>query len=345
MGAGRRNEPFMSPRKSLFVKLGVILAPFAVSAALYPLLDPFRVICGYDRWPPESHDVALNRDFVSTEKFLHEGKPMGYDSFVLGSSRSEALLCSDWKAYLPDSKPYHFDASSESLFGIHGKVRLLDELGSPVKHALLVIDNDVVQFTRDQDGHLFIKHPRVSRGSRLKFQAEFFKAYMSDGFWLTYLPKAAGIDRPSGPLRENDPRAFEVDPVTNDVRFTDLDRRLAADPDAFYRERSEKFRDRETENRIKGSTPIGDESRAMLREIRDILQRRGADVHVIINPHYDQAPFNPQNLEYLQELFGKDRVFDFSGVNEFTAEMRNFYDPSHYRPVVGREILRRVYGR
>ena len=30
-------------------------------------------------------------------------------------------------------------------------------------------------------------------------------------------------------------------------------------------------------------------------------------------------------------------------MNEFTAQIGNYYEDSHYRPLVGREILRRIY--
>jgi hypothetical protein len=45
----------------------------------------------------------------------------------------------------------------------------------------------------------------------------------------------------------------------------------------------------------------------------------------------------------LSGIFGTERVFDFSGVNEFTTDFRNYYEESHYRPQVAREILKRIY--
>ena len=40
---------------------------------------------------------------------------------------------------------------------------------------------------------------------------------------------------------------------------------------------------------------------------------------------------------------GEENVFDFSGVNEFTNEMTNYYETSHYRPKVCKELLRIIY--
>ena len=42
---------------------------------------------------------------------------------------------------------------------------------------------------------------------------------------------------------------------------------------------------------------------------------------------------------------GAENVFDFSGVSEFTSDYRNYYDDSHYRPNVTREVLNVAYGK
>jgi hypothetical protein len=45
----------------------------------------------------------------------------------------------------------------------------------------------------------------------------------------------------------------------------------------------------------------------------------------------------------LQKVFGNNNVFDYSGVNDYTNSIYNYYEASHYRPVVGRQILEAVY--
>ena len=34
---------------------------------------------------------------------------------------------------------------------------------------------------------------------------------------------------------------------------------------------------------------------------------------------------NESDLIYLKDTFGEDNVFDFSGINEFTNDYRNYY--------------------
>ena len=81
----------------------------------------------------------------------------------------------------------------------------------------------------------------------------------------------------------------------------------------------------------------------MLQEIFDIFTKHKTNYKVIINPLYDQVKFNNQDLNYLIQLFGKDKVFDFSGVNKFTNDYKNYYETEHYRPTVANEVMKEIY--
>ena len=43
--------------------------------------------------------------------------------------------------------------------------------------------------------------------------------------------------------------------------------------------------------------------------------------------------------------FGKENVYDFSGINEFTEDYHNYYEAGHYRPLLGNKLLERIYKR
>ena len=63
----------------------------------------------------------------------------------------------------------------------------------------------------------------------------------------------------------------------------------------------------------------------------------------MISPLYNKMKLHNEDLEYLKKVFGETNVFDFSGINKFTNDYRNYYESSHYRPHVAREILKIVY--
>lgn len=43
------------------------------------------------------------------------------------------------------------------------------------------------------------------------------------------------------------------------------------------------------------------------------------------------------------EIFGKDHVFNISGVNGFTESMYNYYEPQHYRPHIANALMDAAY--
>ena len=51
---------------------------------------------------------------------------------------------------------------------------------------------------------------------------------------------------------------------------------------------------------------------------------------------------NPE-VEQLKELFGAENVYDFSGINKYTNNIRNYYEGAHYRPCLGRQLLDSIY--
>ena len=56
---------------------------------------------------------------------------------------------------------------------------------------------------------------------------------------------------------------------------------------------------------------------------------------------YDQQCINPDDIALLRDIFGPDRVFDFTGT--WNEDMRNFYDPSHVRPSIGDKMIEVMY--
>ena len=88
---------------------------------------------------------------------------------------------------------------------------------------------------------------------------------------------------------------------------------------------------------------IGDEQAQLLRQIAALLHRHRTKVRLIISPDYDQLKLNPADKAALDHLFGRGVVFDFSGINAYTADYHNYYERGHYRPILGERLLQAVY--
>jgi hypothetical protein len=343
----------MSERKELekfTVRSLLFLAPFLALAAPFLAFDPFRILYRYDDYYDQHGEphVNLNRDYVSTELYLANREREEYDAFVFGNSRSSAFLCGDWAAHLDAARPFHFDAYGESLAGIWGKVRLIDELEGSLRYALLLLDRETLETTVHR-GHLFIKHPAVSDNSWWDFYKTSAKAYLSDLFFLKYaylrlFGQSRGYMAGSADNPFIDDIMVEFTPGTNDLYLRHLDEQIRDDPDAYYREHADQFQPRDLAGRETPGPVIGDAQLKQLRDIATIFRKHGTESAVVISPLYDQLPFDPEDLALLRAIFGPEQVYDYSGVNAITADLHSYFEPSHYRPNVARRILDEIYG-
>ncbi|MBR1446342.1 MAG: hypothetical protein IJ586_04585, partial [Alloprevotella sp.] len=80
-----------------------------------------------------------------------------------------------------------------------------------------------------------------------------------------------------------------------------------------------------------------------LKAIRNVLQRQGTDYRIVVSPLYDQIKLHQQDVAHLQQIFGRHRVFDYSGINAITSDRHYFLEPYHYRTVAGRRIMSEIY--
>lgn len=330
-----------SPTGLLFRKLAILATPLIALFATYVLLDPFHVI----RRDPEAwvfHGVFPNREVMSTEFLLRQkGRP--FDAFVIGNSRSQAFLCRDWTFWIGPATPFHYDALRDTLLGLRGKLRLLERERYPLRHVLVILGKDLLEATTDTSDPVSIKHPAVSQGSRLVFQAAFLKAFFSDLFLVKYLDyRLFRTIRPymSGAIAPGE-LAMTFDRQTFDVFHTQAEREIAARPDRYYASRI-----RSVDRTPRDALPvIGEPQRKMLTEIRDTFVRHGTDFQIVIGPDFERVRLSSADVALLRTLFGDTRVHDFSRDPGLGLEIHDWYDMAHYRPSLAREMLARVYGR
>jgi len=50
-----------------------------------------------------------------------------------------------------------------------------------------------------------------------------------------------------------------------------------------------------------------------------------------------------EQLQLLYSVFGEETVFNFSGKNNLTNPIHNYFETSHYKPYVANAILDSIY--
>jgi len=315
---------------------------------LYILLDPFKVIKKYDSYliSDEIPGVTVNKDFVSTSTFENNYSLYQYNSFILGNSRSIFYEIADWKCHIDTSNSncFHFDAFRESLYGMYKKVKYLDNKGVDIDNVLFIIDYSSLKATESNSSHVFIISPQLENYENiLDFHLAFIRAFFTPRFMVAYFDyKIHGKVKPymtKNSLLDDRPIHYEL--TNNEISFPHFEL-LINDREYYTPERMKVFYERDS---VQQYSPIIilDKQKQMLQEINDIFKKHKTDFKVIVNPLYDQIKLNESDLEYLRSLFGEERVFDFSGINDITNDYRNYYESSHYRPHVARQILDSIY--
>ena len=338
--------------KVFLLKLGVILLLPITFVAVYFINDPFKVLYHYDTYikSGKPYFIFIDKDVTTTRTFLNNYKKYKYDSYIFGNSRSCNFWISDWEKYINSDKCFHFDGSCESLYAIGKNVSFIRKHGIRIKNALFILDNDILSKVENNPGHIYIMDPAVSGESKWAFQATYFKAYADPQFFKDYvsylvhhaLNPAYEVPRNSNSLCiARDVRQYE--PITNEVHFVGFEQQIASNMDSFYNARADLFFGRDTSKQYYFEPVIGDTQRSILNGIAKELAEDSTDFRIVISPLYNQVKLNTKDLDILYAIFGKERVFDFSGKNAITDDVHNYYESYHYRPSVAKMILDSMY--
>ena len=329
-----------------------MLIPFICVAASYFIYDPFFVLYDHgdnyfvENGTPDAY--TLNRDFVATEYILRYGKKENFNSFILGSSRASAFITEDWQKYLDDSsKVFHFNCDNETLFGLYNKLLFLQNQNLVLTNVLLVIDHQLLNRSIENRAPRERYH-YAQTGNPAKFHYAYFKDYLGSNFFIQYLvfklvkKKFIWMDK----LFENEQEFRRMNYSKYNMQWTFEGDNLALKEniDSFYSKRIHLFK--AIDNRPKRHLgPILEKENKiiLLYRIKDILSSSNSKFKIIVSPLHNKLRLNENDLRVLQSIYGIENVFDFSGENKITSNYQNYYEPSHYRPHIGKLIMDSIY--
>lgn len=344
----RKHNSFISNSKMApgkFIKRFLFfLLPFFFVMGIYVMLDPFKVIWHYDDYfPLQEARVDLNNGFVSIENFDNYKEEFHWDSFIFGSSRSRFWYVEDWKRYLPiGSRPYHCDASTECLTGLRTKIEYIDKSGEKLNNVLIILDKSLIAQVDAVEGHIYALPPKtVNYANCLKFHTDYVKAFLDFGFQKAYI-KYMITGRYDDSMKQYlNPDFSRYDYTTNEYY---LRNEMKIAKGTYYTpELMDELKSNQHPDSI-SPVCIGEEQVRQFNVIKSVFKRHHTDYKIIISPLQNQIRLNPKDVKQLQHLFGIDNVYDFSGKNEITDNLHNYYETSHYRPVVTKKLFKKIYG-
>lgn len=323
----------MKPGMKRFVLLTVLAAlPALLLVAFYLIRDPFHVVKPYKGQlfqPSDSIALTTNWGYVTVESFKHFDPQEHFDSFIFGSSLSGYYLIKDWEPHLPSgSRPFHFNASRETLYGILNKLNWLTERGVKIKNALLVIEDEMLQRRPLDADVLFAQHPETAPNlSWWDFQQLYFNAYRRPELVAYLFSPQAMTER----VLEEGYATTDVpnrDESTNESYYIWADSVIAVNPDEYFTAEFE-ARYRLPLKQLPCPDKITPTVTALLMDIKRVLKRQGADYQIIIPPVYGYESISSNDLYKMEKVFGMDRVHDYSHDAELQSNLRHYYDGKH----------------
>jgi hypothetical protein len=340
----------MSKAKIFFIKFLIIASPLLALLSVYMITDPFKVIYSYhfDNYYNWQH-WELNRELVSVENLRERiVKSDTPDSYIFGSSRSFVFRCNTWESFLNDhTKPYHFDAASETLYGVYNKVKYLDRNKVNIKNVLLICDVTVFSKTENEYDITHIKHPDISGESRFAYQNNFIKGYFSNFFFFKQIDYilSGRVKHYMGDIFVIEPGYIRTEAYENDYYYQTYDSMLRTDSIGYYEVFKKNVFDERPKQQVTSDAVIKEKQIVMLKEMKRIFDKDNTRFKIVISPIYNQKKINEADLKILTDIFGPTAVFDYSGKNEITESKTNYYEASHFKPYIAQKIMADIYSK
>ena len=318
--------------KKFILRSLLALAPVAAYVGLYAALDPFKINRPYNGVsvaPGDSLERIPNKRYVAIEGLKYYNDRYHYDSFIFGSSISNNFTVEAWKRHLPpDASVYHFTAGANTLTGIRDELRYLIDHGIPVRHALLIMEDEMFQRQPRLNEMPYMPHPDVSsQVSWLHFHFVHFNAFRDPYMLLYNLVSWPWV----GQQLVMDGKMVSVpsgrDEVHNEDSSLGLDSIIISNPNNYYFNMPWLIEMQPQPKPMQLS--IDSSNEPVLREIAELLNNNHIDYVIIVPPRFRSQPMSAIDHAALCEIMGSDHVNDFSGDSSLIHDLHSYYDGVH----------------
>lgn len=328
-------------QRKFYIKSLLIALPFLLLVGYYVAADPFMVLHSYTDY--DHSRVYQSEGTISWLKYKRFRALRHYDSFVMGTSTTMSFQTTYWSKYIQGS-PFRMFGNNETIGDIALKLEALDrQEGQKIKNILIVLEANSLAKPQPQSGIMHAVPPEVSGQSECVFQAMFLQSFFTPKFLFPYLQyqfthqythKMKGVIEPTLPTRAT---------YTNDA-VIDADNQIKATGEKYWTDGPGKPLKEHTYTVRTAPQYIYSQQRECLQRIYEICRRHQTKFKIIISPRLDKVLTNPSDVKILEEIFGKEHVFNFASRPYLAwSDYHNFYDDTHFSIALGCRILDIIY--
>lgn len=335
--------------KKFILRLFLFLSPFLFLIIIFLVLDPFAMFSSPRKY---TMDGSMNDDAQTMRTFEQYNPVIKYNAFIFGNSKTLAILSVDWKKQIGENnRIYKFGSPGESILNIKKKLEFAIKSGNKIDHAIILLDNKILKNTdnnnQDFAGPVYLKGPKTSNNNWLEYTGKGFYYYLYDGFFITYFYNVFNNHKT---IKSNIKVNLDIiESVMSKEEFKNLHQ-----SNEFYRW--------DTEQKIlydsatwvqslpqieaivnQSNQTIHTNDLLYLQEIKQLFDNNKTKYKIVFGPEYGCMKMNDSVIQKFNKFFGKSNVYDFSSDENFCKQPINFYEPNHYRPIVGKKMLEIVY--
>lgn len=311
--------------KKYFYNNLIILVALIICICFYNYkLDPYGI------WKTDFSEQVLepNKIYLKTKYILEN--PNKYDSFIFGSSRVGAIE----GEFLENGNYYNMTYSQGLPKDWLENIKLFLSKGVKIKNIFIALDD--FSFTVDPSYH--DSEPlRLSYSKLNHHPFEYFKAYLLRDPWNLYnreTIKGQKINHRDGAKMDLYGTGRGFNTFTDEVKFLEtitneeINSSKYNIPTIYF----DKDRTKDTLNEIS--------------KIINICHKNNISLKVIFNPlHHTTYSATDRDIlnNAIEEVSKLTDLWDFTGLNSITSNNYYWLETSHYRLIVGRMILEKVY--
>lgn len=298
----------------MIIVFGVLLINMSLVAIVNYVVDPFGIFQSNIL----KNKMQMNERFVKIDYIEKNHKK--YNAYLFGSSRIGVIEPQYFEQYIPKSKFYNFTVSSANLYDYWMHLKYFTEQKYEIRTLVLQLDVDNMNnYGQDSSDYLSLLHPHVKDESLIPF----YLRHMFGFFPLNIRTK------------------IEVNLEKELRKIYDLEAGTWKLVKHEKEEKSFHFKNR----RIIEYTQEK-KSKEVLKQIVDLCKREDIKLYLFTTPH-NQNMMDTFVLKdykaYLRDISDITDFYDFSGYNSVTRDNKNYYEMSHYRPLVGKMIAAKIF--
>jgi len=289
----------------------------------------------------------FHSDFLKTNEYINErynkieylkNNYSKYNSYIFGSSRASCLVNEEFEQKLPQSHFYNMTMSVATLYEQYRIIDYMIKNHYDIKNIVLCVDMDInLNYDIHDNDYLRYNHYLITKEKPFFFYYRYLSAF-------SYEVMANKI-KVNLDLKEKTPHAFYDLQNSGRFFFKTEEAKIAKDPDGYIKS-IYALNINKVHRDITIVPEKFDNNMNAFGKIVSLCKKRDINLIVLIPPH-NYNVMNKMDINSYFTLLRKmakiHSFWNFSGYNKITMDNHLYYEEIHFRPLVSKYIVDRIF--